>query len=183
MWVARVSAIGLTAALCVLPICAPAAAADVSITATATIAAACSLTAGTGFGAANLGSSSSVTATATVNCNTRYRLKAQSANGGFKSATAAPAPSFTNQLAYTLNISVPLDNGGGTVAGSCASANLVAGSASCQMSPANTGLSSGSGTSTGQTASLSVSWTAPTSPRLIAGSYTDTITITIAAQP
>jgi spore coat protein U-like protein len=62
---------------------------------------------------------------------------------------------------------------------------LVAGQSSCALSPANsTGLSSGGKASLNKTATLTVAYTVPTLPtRLIAGSYSDTITLTITASP
>jgi len=161
----------------------PAFAQTLTVTATGTIPTTCGLTAASGFGAANLNANGTVSASASVTCNAKYIIKATSANGGLKTATAAPSSSFSNKLDYTLSISVPLDNGGGTVSGNCAASNLVAGASTCALSPASTGLSSGTGTSVGQTANLGVNWTLPGATRLIAGSYSDTLTITIAAQP
>jgi hypothetical protein len=153
------------------------------ITAKGQIATTCALAAGSGFGNANLDTSGTISATASVNCNTKYLLRAASANGGLKTTTAAPSASFTNLLDYVFTISVPLDNGAGSISGSCAASNLIPGSGFCNLSPMGAGLSSGSGTSTGKTASLGVSWAPPGASHLVAGSYTDTITITIAVQP
>lgn len=154
-----------------------------TITATGQIPASCGLAAASSFSNANLDANGSSSATATVNCNTKYLLKATSANGGLKTATAAPSASFANKLDYQFNISVPLDNSAGTLTGSCAASNLAAGASACALSPAGTGLSSGSGTSTGKTATLGINWTVPSAVHLVAGSYADTITISIAAQP
>jgi spore coat protein U-like protein len=48
-----------------------------------------------------------------------------------------------------------------------------------------TGLSSGTGVAIGATGTLTIAWTAPGSgaPRLLAGNYSDTITIIIEARP
>lgn len=147
------------------------------------IAAMCGLGSGGSFGNADLNANGSVSAITAVNCNTKYLLRATSANGGLKTTIVAPSPSFVNQLDYQFSISVPLDNGGGTISGSCAASGLIAGSGLCSLSPAGAGLSSGTGTSTGTTASLTVTWTLPGATHLVAGQYTDTITLTIAAQP
>lgn len=161
----------------------PARAQSLTITATGSIPVTCGVTVASPFGAANLNSNGSVGATALVNCNSKYLIKATSANGGLKTATAAPSASFANKLDYTFSISVPLDNSSSTVSGSCTASSLIAGASACPLSPAGTGLSSGLGTSVNQTATLAVTWTLPGATRLVAGSYADTITISIAAQP
>lgn len=154
-----------------------------TITATGQIPASCGLVATSGFSAANLDANGSSSATAAVNCNTKYVLKAVSANGGLKTTTPVSSASFSNKLDYQFTISVPLDNGAGTLSGSCGASNLTAGAGFCALSPAGAGLSSGGRTSTGKTATLGINWTLPVSTHLIAGSYTDIITISIAAQP
>lgn len=161
---------------------APAKAQTLTVTATGMIAKSCGLTASGQFGNANLDANGTVTAAAVVNCNLKYVVKATSARGGLKNATAAPSSSFSNLLAYNFSLSVPLDNGGGTISATCTSTALVAGASNCQLSPAGTGLSSGNGTSVNQNAALSIGWTLPTTTRLVAGSYSDVLTITIAAQ-
>lgn len=154
-----------------------------TVTATGQIPASCGLGAGTSFSNANLDASGSLSATATVNCNTRYLLRATSANGGLKSAVAAPSASFSNKLDYQFTILVPLDNNGGTVSGNCVASNLTTSGSACTLSPAGVGLSSANGTSTSKTATLGISWTLPSVSHLVAGSYADTITLSIAAQP
>ena len=156
-------------------------AAVVTVTATGTVQSSCGITLQNAFGSANLNSDGSVNGSAVVNCNAPYRLRASSSNGALKAATTAPAQ-FSNSLAYNLTAAVPLD-AGGQVSATCASSSLTAGSSSCALSPASaSGLSSGAGTSTAKVASLSVQWALPTATRLIAGSYSDVITISIAAQ-
>lgn len=163
-------------------IAAPASADVVTVTAQGTIPSSCGLTLQSAFGAANLNADGSINASASVNCNTPYKIRASSANGTLKSTTPAPAQ-FSNNLNYSLSVTVPLD-AGGQISATCGSATLVSGASSCALSPASTsGLSSGTGTSTSKTAALVLQWTLPTATRLVAGSYADTITITIAAQP
>jgi len=153
----------------------------ITVTAQGTIPSTCGITLQSAFGAANLNANGSVNASALVNCNAPYQLRASSANGTLKSVTAAPAQ-FNNSLDYSLSVTVPLD-AGGQISATCASTTLVSGASSCALSPASaSGLSSGSGTSTSKTATLALQWTLPTSTRLIAGSYADVITVTIAAQ-
>jgi len=158
-----------------------ASAAVVIVTAQGTIQSSCGIALQSAFGSANLNGDGSVSGSALVNCNAPYRLRASSSNGALTTPTAAPAQ-FSNSLAYNLTAAVPLD-AGGQVSATCASSTLTAGSSSCALSPASaTGLSSGTGTSNSKVASLSVQWTLPTATRLIAGSYSDVITITIAVQ-
>ena len=162
---------------------APAAYADtVNITTTGQIASSCTVAAASTFPAANLSANGSVAASASVSCNTGFVVKATSTNGAIKSATAAPT-NFTNSLDYTLTLSLPLDSGA-TATATCAAALLKAGQTTCALSPAGTGLSSSGATAIGKTASLTAQWTVPALPtRLVAGSYSDTIVISIAAAP
>lgn len=141
----------------------------------------CSIAVASGFPTANLAASNSMGATSTLNCNTRFKVNATSANGAIRTAKVAPT-GFTNAIAYSLSLNVPLDQGG-SVSATCPAAQLIAGQAGCALSPANaTGLSSGAGTSLNKTAALTVAWTLPAS-QLIAGNYSDTITISVAPQP
>jgi hypothetical protein len=95
-----------------------------------------------------------------------------------KNGTAAPT-NFTNSQSYTLSVNVPLDSGG-LATSSCDAALLKAGSG-CALATAGAGLSSGTATATSKTATLTAAWTTPSLPtRLVAGSYTDTITISVA---
>lgn len=130
---------------------------------------------------ADFASSGEVNAKALVNCNTGFVTRATSANGALKTA-AAIGPGFTNTLAYKLTLTVNL-TGSPWVKAACASANLMAGQSSCTLSPSGPGLDSGGFPSIGQAATLKFSWKSPTSPRLIAGSYEDTVTISVAATP
>ena len=148
---------------------------SLDIQASGTIAASCSLTKASEFLAANLSANGSVSATATVNCNTGFSIAAASANGAVKRVPpGTPPANFSNSLAYSFSLSVPLDSGGPAVA-NCSSAAMLANSCS---------LSSGGGTAAAKTATLTASWTIPVLPtRLLAGGYSDTITLTIAAVP
>lgn len=171
----------LTLLLGMLQTSMPARADVVMVTAQGTIQSSCGLTVQSAFGAANLNNDGSVNASASVDCNTPYRIRASSANGALKTSASAPAQ-FSNSLGYDLTVTVPLD-AGGQISATCVSALLTSGSTGCALSPASaSGLSSGSGTSTSKTAALALQWTLPTATRLIAGNYSDVITITIAAQ-
>ena len=157
-----------------------------TVNATGTIGTSCSIALASAFSAPNLSTSNSVGATATVNCNTGFKVNATSANGAIKSTTAPPV-NFTNTVPYNLTLSVPLESGSpNPMSATCASSALVSGQSSCALSPANgTGLSSSGRASINKTATLTLAYTVPTLPatRLIAGSYSDTITLTVAAVP
>ena len=160
---------------------APAKADSLTITATGTIVGGCGITVASNFGPATLSAGGNVTGTATVNCNAGFKINATSANGAIKTSTVAPA-NFTNTVPYSLAMAVPLDDGG-NVSATCSSAQLVAGQSGCALSPANSsGLSSGGKTANNKTATLTATWSLP-AQRLIAGSYSDTITVSIASVP
>ena len=153
--------------------------ASLAIHATGTIPSACSIAVASGFpGNINFASPGSAPATATVNCSQAFKLNAQSANGGV--TTPAVSAGFASSLDYALNLDVALDSAA-DVSASCNASTLTAGMAGCALSPAGAGLSSGGKTATNKTATLTISWTPPTSPRLVAGNYSDTITLSIAA--
>lgn len=162
-----------------------AAAQSISITATGTVPGSCSIAVASPFGNADLSAAGSVQATATVDCNTGFKLHATSSNGALVTATAVPANSvFVDRLGYGLTFSLTTD-GNTNLSASCTSAHLGAGQSGCALSPGNdAGLSSGGRTAINRTASLGVSWAPPALPaRLVAGSYSDTITFSIGAVP
>ena len=169
----------LAAAIC----SASAAHADaVNIPVSGTITGTCSLTKGADFPTANLSANASVQATAIVNCNTAFKIKATSANGALKNIKLVQA-NFTNSEPYTLTVTVPLD-AGAPVSSSCLASGLIAGQSTCALAPNGAGLSSGTASATNKTATLSAGWTLPALPtRLLAGTYSDTISISITAAP
>lgn len=155
-----------------------------TVNASGTIVGACSFTLASDFPtSADLSVAGSSPASATVNCSTPFKLNALSNLGALVNSVSA-ASGFTNSLGYTLAISVPLNTGGPATA-SCASSTLVTGQSGCALSPGNTtGLYSGAtGTATNKTATLTASWATQVSPKLMAGNYADTLTVTIAAVP
>lgn len=162
----------------------PADADVLTINASGTIASSCSLAAASAFGTPNLTASGNVGATATVNCNSGFTINATSLNGGMK--TTKSATGFASLVPYSLTVLVPLETTPATsVSATCAATTLVSGQSSCALSPGNvTGLSSGGKASLGKTATLTLAYTVPSLPtRLIAGSYSDTISLTITAVP
>lgn len=132
---------------------------------------------------ADFATSGEVRGGALVNCNIGFAIKATSANGALKSVASA-SPGFTNSLNYKLSLIVPLSDAPGSwMKASCGSATLVAGQSACALSPGGPGLQSNGAASINQSAALNFSWKTPAKPRLVAGSYQDTITISIAAAP
>ena len=156
---------------------------EFSVRAIGTILGSCGFTVSSSFPPdADLTVPGSINAGALVNCGVPFRVHAASASGALRNSAPA-ASGFTNFLGYTLSVSVMLD-GGSAISASCGSATLVAGQSSCALSPFNaTGLSSGAGIATNKTATLTASWGSPGSAHLAAGTYSDTLTITIAAAP
>jgi len=152
-----------------------------TITAKGTIASSCSVGVQQAFGVANFNAAGSAGAQALVNCNTGFRINVTSANGAAKTANVT-SNGFTNSLPYSVKLDLPLDDNS-TVSATCASSALVSGQSSCALSPANgTGLSSGGKTAINKIAALTATWTLPAQP-LVAGSYSDTLTVSIASVP
>lgn len=160
----------------------PAARADtIKVRASGTVLGTCTVVLASGFPtSSNLAISGNAQAQATVNCNTGFVIKATSASGAITS-TSHTATGFTNTVPYSLAFNSPTDSGI-MIGGPCASATLVAGQAGCVLSPAGSGLSSNGALATGKTATLTLSWTPPVQ-KLVAGTYTDVITLSIAAAP
>ena len=141
---------------------------------------ACSISVQTPFPAADFANAGSAPGSAVLDCNTGFVLKATSANGAVTS-TSAVSTGFTNSLNYKLRLILTL--GDTVLTAVCNSRALVAGNSSCALSPAGAGLASGGKPAFHRTAALQLAWTPPIQPRLVAGSYHDTLTITVAAAP
>lgn len=141
----------------------------------------CEISVLTPIPAVDFAGSGETNAKALLNCNTGFVLRATSANGALKNSADA-GPGFTNSLNYKLTLTANL-TGSPWVKASCASARLVVGNSTCALSPDGPGMDSGGFPSVGQSATLKFSWVTPTNPRLVAGNYEDTITISIAAAP
>lgn len=161
----------------------PARADTLTVTAKGAIASTCSMSSTKDFGSANINAPGSATATASVSCNQPFKLNATSANGAIKMA-ASVSPPYTNTLPYSLKADIALDDGS-TRTATCGSATLVAGQSGCALSPANsTGLTSNGQIATGKTTTLTMSWVPPAPPTYLKpGSYSDSITLTIAVAP
>jgi len=128
----------------------------------------------------DLSAAGSLTVSFAVNCNTPFRVRAASANGGLKTSSAA-ADGFANLLDYSLELQLGTDAGG--LDATCNADALVSGAGGCAFygASAGEGLSSGQGVSLNATGALKFDWT--TAPRrLVAGAYSDTLTIVVEAR-
>ena len=158
---------------------APTQADTLTVTAKGAIAPSCAVSNTQNFPTSNFTAAGTAAAKASISCNQFFKVTTTSAKGAFK--TNAPAVgSFGNSLPYTLKADVALDDGS-TRTASGASSTLLAGQSSCQLSPANsTGLTSNGQVATNKTTTLTASWSAAL---LVPGSYSDTITFTVAVVP
>lgn len=105
-----------------------------------------------------------------VDCNTPFSYTVQSFAGGLKaSALGSSAPGFISLLPYLVEISVPTD--AGLVTGQCQSTALTAENPSCTYQGSSTGIA------IRQTGILSLTWA--TQDELIAGTYSDILTLTV----
>jgi hypothetical protein len=154
-----------------------------TVTAKGVVTPSCSMTSSQAFPAADFNQQGTSSAKALVSCNQFFKIKATSTKGAIKTSTAASGQ-LVNSLPYSLKVDVPLDNGA-TATATCAATTLVAGQAGCALSPANsTGLTSGGQIATNKNVALTASWSPPALPQmLVPGSYSDTITLSIATVP
>lgn len=128
----------------------------------------------------NLAAAGSLTLSFAVDCNTPFRVRAVSANGGLKTGSAT-ADGFTNLLDYSLRLQLATDAGG--IDATCNADALVSAAGGCAYygATAGEGLSSGQGVALNASGALKFGWT--TSPqRLVAGDYSDTLTIVVEAR-
>lgn len=153
----------------------PARADSLTLLATGTIPSGCSVGKSADFAQNNNFSvSGGASAGANVDCNTPFLIRAVSAKGAIKTSGAASA-GFTNSVPYAFGLSVQLQGNGGPATVNCTSAVMAAN---------NCLLSSGNKTANRKTGTLTVQWQAPPAQTaLVAGTYSDTITLSIAAQP
>ena len=87
----------------------------------------------------------------------------------------AASAGFVNSIAYTYGLSVGVQGNGGPATVACTSAQMLAN---------NCILSSGNKTANNKAGTLTVNWTPPAPPTmLVAGTYSDTITLSIGAAP
>ena len=128
----------------------------------------------------DLATAGSLTLNFAVDCNTPFRVRAVSANGGLKTSSAT-GDGFTNLLDYSLRLQLGTDAGG--LDATCNADALVSAAGGCPYygAAAGEGLSSGQGVSLNSSGALKFDWT--TAPRrLVAGTYSDTVTIVVEAR-
>lgn len=109
----------------------------------------------------------------TVDCNTpfEYRLEAQYGALMHKTIQAAPR-GFLNAVPYDVTVHIPTD--AGTIQDRCSGATIRAGAVTCTFT------NSGDGIALGTAGQMTVAW-APAGV-LLAGEYSDRITITVTAR-
>lgn len=108
-------------------------------------------------------------ATFHVDCNSPFEYRLRSRNGALQNLEHQEhSAGFANRIPYSLEFRLPTD--GGLILERCDSATLSDASPSCG------GGNSGGGIAISQTASIAVSWVAPS--HLVAGTYSDFITLT-----
>jgi hypothetical protein len=146
-----------------------------------TIATSCSLfkSQNGDFAQPNLSANGSISGQATVKCNSGFRITATSANGALTNSKSAA--NFTSSVAYTFGMSVPVDDGATVTStpSQCSSTAMKSGTSCVLMASGKTATGVAGA---GRPATLTLAYTVPSLPtRLLAGTYSDTITLTIAA--
>jgi hypothetical protein len=122
----------------------------------------------------NLGSLDRAGASAlsfTFDCNAPFAYSLTSQNGALAPNGAAPDAASTGRLPYSVQIRIPT-TGGGALADECASAALLA-PPSCPFS------NSGAAIASREAAQLAILWTSARDAGLLAGLYSDRLTLTV----
>lgn len=121
----------------------------------------------------------------TLNCSVPSRVAVVSANGGLLSAATADA-GYTNKAPYDVTLNLVPNNGGTPATATCAASTLATGSSCTFLGPASSTqglrLDSPSQLQTGSYVRVKALAYAGTSG-LVAGTYNDTLTITLSASP
>lgn len=105
-----------------------------------------------------------------VDCNTPFSYVVRSLAGGLKvSDSGAPPPGFASLIPYLVQLSIPTD--AGVASGECESSELIG------DNPACTYVSSPTGIAIAQTGTLTLTWA--TQNELVAGTYSDVLTLTV----
>jgi hypothetical protein len=107
----------------------------------------------------------------TFDCNAPFAYSVTSQNGALTPIGTAPAAASAAHLPYSVQIRIPT-TGGGTLADECTSAALLA-PPSCAFS------NSGAAIASGEAAQLSIIWASARDARLLAGLYSDRLTLTV----
>lgn len=117
-----------------------------------------------------------VTVAFTVDCNAPFKYALSSVNGALKHQTIGSAPSgFEIVREYSVRTQIATNSGAG-IDQTCTSASIKTGAVTCAFT------NSGTAVAIGKAGSLALSWTAGGQP-LVAGTYQDTLTLTVSVQP
>lgn len=166
------------AACCTLVAAATALAADqVTINLTGTITPACALsginpTAALG----NVAAAGAVSIPFTIDCNAPFTYALSSANGGLAHQSVTTASGgFAIAVPYAVQTVIATNSGAG-IDQTCTSASIKTGAVSCAFT------NSGTAVAIQKAGSLGLTWAASSLP-LVAGTYQDTLTLTVSVQP
>ncbi|MDX6749173.1 hypothetical protein SH611_05080 [Geminicoccaceae bacterium 1502E] len=111
-----------------------------------------------------------------VSCNAPFAYELSSANGGLRHQSPGDSPpGFTGLLPYEASLTLPLDDGS-RIDDRCTSTVIGPGGAGCAFSDSGTAIA------LDQSATLAIDWSAPALP-LLAGSYADELTLSVAVLP
>ena len=112
----------------------------------------------------------------TVDCNAPFQYTMQSDNGALRLTNAPDAVSRDQiEVAYNVHITIPLTLGG-SIDDTCSSKSIKQGAISCTFTD------SGQKIAINQQAETQISWSA-TQARLLAGQYTDRLTVFVSVKP
>ena len=112
----------------------------------------------------------------TVDCNAPFKYTMQSDNGALRLTSAPDAVSRDQiEVAYNVHIKIPLTLGG-SIDDTCSSKSIKQGAVSCTFTD------SGQKIAINQLAETQISWNA-TRARLLAGQYTDRLTVFVSVKP
>ena len=105
-----------------------------------------------------------------VDCNTPFSYVVRSLAGGLKVPdSGAPPPGFASLIPYLVQLSIPTD--AGVASGECESSELIGDNPACTYGSSPTGIA------IAQTGTLTLTWATPN--ELVAGTYSDVLTLTI----
>ena len=124
----------------------------------------------------NIGKAGSAKVNFAVDCNAPFQYSVQSEKGAMRLVNApATAPAKRFEAPYNLHVKIPLTLGG-QIDNSCNSKAIQAGATGCKFSD------SGQKIAVEQIAEMQISWSDP-QQSLVAGQYTDQLTITVGMKP
>lgn len=104
-----------------------------------------------------------------ISCNAPFSYSLHSQEGGLRNAATPPSSNFISLLPYLVSVDIPTNTG--AIVDQCSSSSIQTTPSGCIHS------TSGNGVSINQTGSLTISWSV--AEELMAGSYTDTLTINV----